>query len=202
VKARLVTAPMVVALAAAGCATPKVNDDTRYGRPVFDTTIAAIRINPEAWENKWVRLTGYVNGAGSAMYGNECLVKALSTQTEDSCLDDQPPNPDGQGHVFDVDRKLVDLDGYDILDLDPEAQQPTEYRDHSSISKAVVVGRVDLACWHWYQPTSQWIDNFIATHPDQIPLVHFRPPEKIAYCYGLGGEPHLDRVLIAKGASQ
>lgn len=189
----------ILAASTSACATSRIDDATRDGQPVIETTIGTILDAPEAWNDKWVRIRGYVNGQASLLYEDACAVKALSARKEDSCLDNAASSKGGYGRTFDENGMLIDLDGHDVLALEPETRGSDI--NHLRISPAVVVGLVDLVCWRWSEPNSKFADEYIAANPDVVPLFHFRPPEEIAYCYSNGG-PHLDKVLISKGNSQ
>jgi hypothetical protein len=95
--------------------------------------------------------------------------------------------------------ELADLTGYAIIDLDPEHHRvPGEDRNHSSISEAIVVGRVDLTCWRLGQASSKWVKDFYDSHPDQILIADGHIKGKNAYCESSMGSPHLDKVLIER----
>jgi hypothetical protein len=75
------------------CATAM--DDTRNGSPVVETTLAAIKADPPAWEGKWVRLEGW-------------------SDDKDSVLTTSPSDSDGREHIkLDPQRRPRSPDGTD-----------------------------------------------------------------------------------------
>ncbi|MEQ1782014.1 MAG: hypothetical protein ABMA14_11685 [Hyphomonadaceae bacterium] len=137
------------------CATAM--DAMRDGEPVIETTFKAIYDHPDAWEGKWVRISGWVD----------------------------------RNKNYVVSEKGNDNDWWTLY-LDPVGKIKGRESEGGIPDRAAVVsGKVDLTCAHFWNDGCRWMaENGI------VGSFSAEEPGPLAHCNRARG-PNLVNVLVA-----